>query len=77
MYENQKVFVNSPVFKQIKIVWINRIIPILNGWLIEINKKLLINNKNKINVCRITRNSLIKILILGIKDEWIYFFLMF
>ena len=75
IYENQNLLVINPVIQQIVTVWINNIIPILNGWLICIK----INLNNKVNVynisCIISRNSLLKILILEIKDKELFFFL--
>lgn len=60
MYENQKVLENKPVKKQIKIVCVNKISPIFNGWVIWVNKKLLIKRQIKKNICRMSGNSLIK-----------------
>lgn len=60
MYENQKVLENKPVKKQIRIVCVNKISPIFNGWVIWVNKKLLIKRQIKKNICRMSGNSLIK-----------------
>lgn len=54
-------------------VWIIKIKPIDRGWFI--NKKIMENKKfNKIIKIMISESSLIKILILEIKDKMVYFF---
>jgi hypothetical protein len=66
--------VNIPVNKEIKIVWIIKINPIVKGWFI--NKKIneFIINKKKIKICIISENSLFKILILEINERTLFFF---
>lgn len=69
IYENQKVFVINPVKMQIKIVWISNVNPNLSGWFIMININVFLNKSIIIIMCKISRNSLSKILILEIKDK--------
>lgn len=62
---------------QINIVWISNINPIAKGWIILINI-ILVNKRHKeIKNWIISRNSLLKILILGINDKEFSFFLKF
>lgn len=77
MYENQKFLFIIPEIIEIIIVWISKIILSDNGCFININKVLKKNNKYNIIDWKISRNSLIKILILEINDKYEYFFLKF
>jgi hypothetical protein len=63
-----------PVNKEIKIVWIIKINPIVKGWLINKKIKVLIIKVKKIKICIISENSLFKILILEINEGRLYFF---
>ena len=61
---------------QIKIVWISKVSPIANGWLIciKINDK---ENVNKYISWILSRGSLFKILILEINEKELSFLLKF
>lgn len=56
------------------VVWISRINPIARGCFIRQNVSPSLKIKNIKNICRITENSLIKILVLGTDDGVYYFF---
>lgn len=58
-------------------VWINNVNPIAKGCFIFIKIKLKVNNSNIKIHWIISRNSLKKILILGINDKEFSFFLKF
>jgi len=77
MYEYQKLLVIKPKIKQTKIVWINKVKPKANGWIIfkKIIEVVIIKEYN-INWI-ISRGSLFKILILGINEKEISFLLKF
>lgn len=71
MYENQKFFDIIPLIIDISIVWINNINPIARGCFICVNIKLII--MLILIIIIISGVILLKILILGIKEEvWLY-----
>lgn len=57
------------MIKQISNVWINSIIPIAKGCFICVKIKLTIKEIIEIKNCKMSENSLFKILILGINDR--------
>lgn len=74
-YENQKVFIINPVIIQVKIVWFINPKPIDIGWFMLKNIiEFKIKQKNN-KYSKISENSFIKILILGINDKSFFFFL--
>ena len=68
MYENQNLKDIYPLIKHIKIAWRNKISPIDKGWFK--NKKIILNIIEIVNnKYKISKDSLIKILVLGIDDK--------
>lgn len=59
--------------KLIRSVWINSIKPIFIGWFIDENNKLFMINIIMDKICLIQRIVYFKILILEIKDKYLFF----
>lgn len=57
-YENQNVKEKIPVNNEIKIVWVINKSPIVKGWFIIKNDRLLIINKIRLKYWIISENSL-------------------
>lgn len=69
MYENQYVLINNPDNKHIKNVWDKIIKPIDKGWFKKIIIIEIISMNVDKNIFVISKNSLIKIIILEIIDK--------
>lgn len=73
IYEIQNKCTERPAVREIKMVWINIVSPTAKGWESWVNKIDRVRNKWVGNI-KMSENSFIKILVLGIKDEIFVFF---